>query len=191
MEGTTAISMVKGEKINLTKDNPGLSKLTAGFGWDINAGNASTFDLDGFAIQLVSGKFSGEAKHLCYFNNKSIAGCQLDKDNLTGEGEGDDEKIFLDLSAIPADVNEVLLGINIYQADMKKQNFGMVKNAFCRLFDTATPTKEYCKYDLSEDYSTATALIAAKLYRHDGEWKFAALGEGKNGAIVTIANGYK
>lgn len=190
MDTTQSISMVKGQNIPLTKDNPGLTKLTAGFGWDINGGNASTFDLDGFAIQLVGGKFSGDKKHLCYFNNKSISGCQLDKDNLTGEGEGDDEKIFIDLAAIPADVDTVLLGINIYEADTKSQNFGMVSNAFTRLFDTATPTVEYCKFDLSEDYSTSTALIAAKLYRKDGEWKFSAVGNGMTGQIDAIAQSF-
>lgn len=194
------ISLVKDEKVNLTKGNPGMNKLTAGGGWDINAGNSGSYDLDLLAFHLKNdpdttkyphGKWLGAKENLAYFNNLKIAGIQLDKDNLTGEGEGDDEKLFIDLAAIPADCDAVMLGVNIYQGKEKSQHFGMVKNAFMRIFDTEPPQKEHIRYDLSEDYSGKTAVLFGKLYRHDGEWKFMALGIGCNGNVQEIVDQFK
>ena len=191
------VSLVKDQKVDLTKGNPGMNALTAGGGWDINAGNAGSYDLDIMAFYLKNdadttkyphGKFASSygKEGIAYFGHMKIAGLQLDKDNLTGAGEGDDERIFIDLSAIPADVDAVMLGVNIYDAKAKAQSFGMVKNAFMRIYDTAAPQKEHVRYDLTEDYSSNTAVLFGKLYRHNGEWKFQALGIGTNGDINEI-----
>ena len=197
MEGaTTGLSLVKDQKVDLTKGNPGLNKVTAGLGWDINGGNASSYDLDAIAFHLKNDPDTAKYPHgklvgsPVYFNNKKIAGLELDKDNLTGVGEGDDEKIFIDLSAIPAEVDACMIGVNIYDAKSKGQTFGMVKNAFMRIYDTASG-QEHLKYDLSEDYSSNNAVLFGKLYRHNGEWKFQALGIGTNGDINEIVAPFK
>ncbi len=189
------VNAVKGQKVDLTKGNTGLNNVTVGGGWDINAGNAADFDLDLLAFYLKKdadttkyphGRITGGTSGLVYFNNKKIAGLELDKDNRDGAGAGDDERIFIDLSQIPADVDAVMIGVNMYQAKEHGQNFGMVQNAFMRIYDTAAPQKEHIRYDLSEDYSANTAVLFGKLYRYEGEWKFQALGIGTNGTIQEI-----
>lgn len=197
MDTTTAplVSLVKDQKVDLTKGNPGLNNVTVGGGWDVNGGNSGSYDLDLLAFFLKANADTAKYPHgqlvhgaagIAYFGNKKIAGCELDKDNLTGEGAGDDERIFVDLSAIPADVDAVMFGVNIYQAKQKAQSFGMVQNAFMRIYDTAAPQKEHIRYDLTEDYSGNTAILFGKLYRHNGEWKFQAIGQGVNGDINEV-----
>jgi tellurium resistance protein TerD len=196
MSGIT-LELTKGSRVDLTKDKPGLTKIVVGLGWDINSGNAGDYDLDAMAFHLKDGKIhdqlieqpNGEKVHsgIVYYGNKKIAGIELDKDNRTGAGAGDDEKMFLDLAAVPLEVTELMIGVNIYQADSKHQNFGMVNNAYMRIFDPET-NEVYVKYDLTEDYSTATAIKIAKIYRKDGEWKVQGVGEGANGTVQDIAN---
>lgn len=185
------LNLQKGERVDLTKTNPGLKLANVGLGWDINAGNSGTFDLDAFAFSLKASKLKGSlAESVCYFGNKTLVGVQHGGDNLTGAGDGDDETIKIDLAAVPADVDEILIGVNIYQAASKRQNFGMVNNAFIRVYDADTKA-ELVKFDLTEDYSAFTGVIAGSLYRKDGEFKFKAVGSGINGDIDAIATPFK
>jgi len=189
------LSLEKGQKVDLTKGTT-LAILCLGLGWDVNASSGSAFDLDAFAIPLTGGKLTNGA-NLLYFgspkvnNHPTTLGGSLmhSGDNLTGVGDGDDETITMRLNDIPADVEEVLIAVNIYQADSRRQNFGQVRNAFCRLYNQDT-NEEMMRYDLSEDYSTNTAVVFGRVYRHNGEWKFNAIGEGKNGSINDIAAQY-
>lgn len=187
---TETLNLEKGQKIDLTKSNPGLKHVNVGLGWDMKEGEDA--DLDSFALFLTGGKLV-DNKHVVFFGNLHPAGLGVQHmgDNLTGAGEGDDETIKLDLAGIPADVDQIILGVNIYKADERHhQNFGLVENAFVRLYDADTNT-ELGKYDLSEDYSANTGVVVGKMYRKDGEWKFQAIGEGKNGSIDAIASPYR
>ncbi len=179
------LNLVKGQKVDLNKGNEGLATVVVGLGWDINQGNSGSFDLDAFAIPLHDGKYTGAHKPV-FFGNLTGPGIKHNGDNLTGEGAGDDEQIEITLASIPADVDQVILAVNIYQAASKHQNFGMVQNAFIRIVDKATNT-ELMRYDLSEDYGSFTGVVFARLYRHDGFWKTEAIGQGKNGDINEIA----
>lgn len=181
------VSLEKGGKVELTKTNPGLKKLNIGLGWDVKQGGGEAFDLDAFALLTTGGKFT-EAKNLIYFNNKTGEGVVHQGDNLTGQGDGDDETITLNLSDLKSD--DVVLGVNIYKAVERKQNFGQVKKAFIRAYDAETK-QELAKYDLSEDFSSATGAVLGRVYKHNGEWKFQAVGEQKNGDLNQIASTYR
>lgn len=188
---TSSLNLVKGEKVDLTKTNPGLKEVNVGLGWDVAEGRSDTFDLDAFALLLKGSKLFDGTSSVIYFNHKSAHGVQSMGDNLTGAGDGDDETIKIHLSQVPADVDSILIAVNIYQAKEKKQNFGMVNNAFIRAYDAENPTNEILKFDLSEDSSSFTGFVMGKLYRKDGEWKFQAIGEGHNGTIDEIAAPYR
>lgn len=181
------LNLEKGERVDLTKTNPGLKKVNAGLGWDIAGANSASYDLDAFAFSLNGGKLVDGKNSVLFFGHKSCVGMEHGGDNLTGVGDGDDETIKMDLATLPGD--ECLIGVNIYQAASKNQNFGQVSNAFIRLYDAET-NQELCKYDLSEDYSKFTAIVVGKLYKKDGEWKFQAMGEGKNGDINELGSPY-
>lgn len=181
------LDLTKGARVDLTKDNPGLTKLVVGLGWDVNTGTAGDFDLDSMAFHMKDGKLYGNTAGVAFFGNKEILGVKLDKDNRTGAGSGDDEKMFVDLAAISLEVTEVMIGVNIYQAASKHQNFGMINSAYMRIFNPDT-NEVYVKYDLTEDYSTSTAIKIAKIYRKDGEWKVLGIGEGTTGSVQDIAN---
>ncbi len=178
---TTTIKLEKGGKVDLSKEAPGLKKAALGLGWDTNnSGNGSAYDLDASVFMLnANGKIRTE-KDFVYFNNLSSACASImhTGDNLTGAGDGDDETIHATLENIPADIEQVVFVVNIYQAAQRKQNFGQVKNAFIRLYDAETK-QEILKYDLSEDFSTATAVQFGRIYRHNGAWKFEASGLGE------------
>jgi tellurium resistance protein TerD len=186
MSGVT-LNLEKGARVDLTKNNGGITKLVVGLGWDVNGGNAGSFDLDSMAFHMKEDKLHGATAGIAFFGNKEIAGVKLDKDNLTGAGDGDDEKLFVDLAAVPLEVDALMIGVNIYQAASKHQNFGMIRNAYMRIFNPETQ-EVYVKYDLTEDYSTATAIKIAKIYRKDGEWKVLGVGEGTTGSVQDIAN---
>ena len=174
------ISLKKGQKVSLTKENPGLKNVVVGIGWDINAfDTGGDFDLDAAAFCLTdSGKVSDQKDFVFYGNLTHPSGAiQHMGDNLTGEGEGDDEQIVIDLSRVPAEYDKIVIVVNIYQAVQRKQHFGMIENAFIRLVD-ARNNKEMCKYNLTENYSGMTAMIFGEIYRHNGEWKFNAMGNG-------------
>ena len=174
--------MKKGQKVSLTKENPGLTKVVVGLGWDVNQyDTGGAFDLDAAAFLLAdSGKVSRSEDFVFYGNLKHPSGCAEHMgDNLTGEGDGDDEQIVIDLARVPQEYDRIVLVVNIYQAMKRKQHFGLIQNAFIRLVDGST-NKEMCRYNLTDDYSGMTAVIFGEVYRHNGEWKFNAIGQGTN-----------
>ena len=174
------INLSKGQKVDLTKENPGLKSIMVGLGWDVNAyDSGADFDLDAAAFMLgENGKCITEKEFIFYGNLEHNSGAVKHMgDNLTGAGDGDDEQIIIDLAAVPQVYDKIVVVVNIYQAVQRKQHFGMIKNAFIRIVDARNNT-ELCKYDLSEDYSNMTAMIFGEIYRHNGEWKFNAMGQG-------------
>lgn len=181
-----SISLQKGQKVSLSKDNAGLSNVLIGLGWDevkrskggFFAPKSQDIDCDASAILLKNGKFAGK-KDLIYFGNlrHSSGTVQHMGDNLTGAGEGDDEQILVDLSRVPEEYDKIVIVVNIYQAVRRKQHFGMIQNAFIRLVDGRN-NNEMCRYNLTEDYSGMTAMIFGEVYRYNGEWKFNAIGQG-------------
>ena len=187
-----ALNLTKGQRTSLTKDNPGLAKILVGLGWDINQYDGqAAFDLDASAFLLgANGKMSSSSDLVFYNNLKHSSGAvQHMGDNLTGEGEGDDEQIKIDLSSIPATVDKIAVAVTIYQADERKQNFGQVSNAFVRVVDEANG-KELIRYDLGEDFSIETAVVVGEIYRHDGGWNFKAVGSGFKGGLQALGRQY-
>jgi len=191
-----AISLAKGQKIDLTKGNAGLSSLLIGLGWDpvkkkgLFGTKTPNIDCDASVIMLnEAGKL--ESKHdVIYFGNLTSQ-CESVRhtgDNLTGDGDGDDEQIFIDLHKVPSRIHRLQFVVNIYQPVQRKQDFGMIENAFIRIVDNKTNV-ELAHFNLSENYSGLTALIPGEIYRYDGEWKFNAIGQGtKDTSIGEIAN---
>ena len=177
------INLSKGQKVDLTKGNPGLKKIMVGLGWDVNTfDSGADFDLDAAAFMVgENGKCPTEKEFVFYGNLEHASGSVKHMgDNLTGEGEGDDEQIQVDLSLIPANVTRIAFTVTIYDSDVRRQNFGQVSNAFIRIVDDVTGT-ELIHYDLGEDFSIETAVVVGELYRHNGEWKFNAIGCGFQG----------
>ena len=191
-----SISLQKGQKVNLSKDNAGLSKVVIGLGWDeverkrgLFAPKPQEIDCDASALLLSGGKVTRKEDLVFFGNLRHDSGAiQHMGDNLTGAGEGDDEQIVVDLSRIPAQYDRIVIVVNIYQA--RRQHFGMIRNAFIRLVDDRN-NNEMCKYNLTEDYSGMTAMVFGEVYRHNGEWKFNAIGQGTNDrSIGELANRY-
>lgn len=179
------VSLQKGQKVSLTKDNQGLSRVVIGLGWDevqqkrgFFAPKPQAIDCDASAFLLTNGKLLG-VDDIVYFGNlrHKSGTVQHMGDNLTGAGDGDDEQIVVDLERIPAQYDRIVLVVNIYQADKRKQHFGMIQNAFIRIVDSRN-NQELCKYNLSDNYDGMTAMIFGEVYRHNGEWKFNAIGSG-------------
>ncbi len=187
-----AISLKKGQKIDLTKTNPGLSKILVGLGWDTNKYDGSAdFDLDA-SIFLVdaTGKATSDSDFVFYNNPIHPSGSvQYMGDNRTGAGDGDDEQVNIDLSLVPANIDRIAFTVTIYDYETRKQNFGQVSNAFIRIVDVANNV-ELMRYDLSEDFSIETALVIAELYRNNGEWKFQAIGSGFQGGLAALCANY-
>ena len=187
-----SISLQKGQKVSLSKESAGLGKVVVGLGWDEAPGNSGgggflsalfgapkqDIDCDASAILLQDGKLRGK-DDVVYFGNlrHSSGTVQHMGDNLTGAGEGDDEQIVIDLAAIPERYDRIVIVVNIYQGLQRHQHFGMIQNAFARIVDSRN-NRELCRYNLTENYSGQLALIFGEIYRHDGEWKFSAIGQG-------------
>jgi tellurium resistance protein TerD len=187
-----AVNLTKGQKVSLTKDNPSLRKITVGLGWDVNRyDGGNDFDLDASAFLLgANGKVPGDAEFIFYGNaSHASGGVTYGGDNRTGAGEGDDEQIFVDLTLIPANIEKVDFTVTIYDADVRRQNFGQVNNAYVRIVDDATG-KELVRYDLEEDFSIETALVVGEIYRKDGEWRFNAIGSGYQGGLEALCRSY-
>ena len=183
-----AISLTKGQKVDLTKGNPGLSKLLIGLGWDVNRfDSGSAFDLDAAAFLLDSnGKVTIDSDFVFYNNlTHSSGSVQHLGDNLTGAGEGDDEEIKVDLTRVPANINRIAFTVTIHDAESRKQNFGQVSNAFIRVVDEVK-NQELIRYDLGEDFSIETAVVVGELYRQGNEWKFNAMGSGFKGGLRAL-----
>ncbi len=182
------INLSKGQKVSLTKDNPGLKKVVVGLGWDINAfDTGGDFDLDAAAFCLTeSGKVSRQEDFVFYGNLKHPSGgIEHIGDNLTGAGDGDDEQIRIDLSRVPENIVKIAFTATIYDAETRRQNFGQVNNAFIRIYNEETG-EEMLKYDLGEDFSIETAAVFGELYKNNGEWKFNAIGSGYQGGLAAL-----
>jgi tellurium resistance protein TerD len=186
-----AISLQKGGNVNLSKEAPSLKKMVIGLGWDPRATDGLEFDLDGSAFMLkADGKVRSDSDFIFYNNRKSTDGSVTHTgDNTSGAGEGDDEKIVIDLSIVPAEIDKVSIGVTIHDAEARKQNFGMVGKAYIRCLD-ANGDKEIARYDLSEDSSTETAMIFGEIYRAGAEWKFKAVGQGFKGGLGPLAKSF-
>ena len=191
------INLSKGQKVDLTKKNPGLKKIMVGLGWDVNAfDSGSDFDLDAAAFMLgANGKCPTEKEFIFYGNLKHASeSVEHMGDNLTGEGEGDDEQIMVDLTKVPANVERIAFTVTIYEAEERRQNFGQVSNAFVRVCkrnsDDDMNGEEMLRYDLMEEFSIETALVVCELYRYNGEWKFNAVGAGYSGGLEALCRAY-
>lgn len=187
-----AISLSKGQKVDLTKGNPGLSKITVGLGWDTNKyDGGKSFDLDSSVFLLnAAGKCESE-KDFVFFNNlEGGNGSVVHKgDNLTGDGDGDDEQVKINLSDVPQSIEKIAFTITIHEAEERSQNFGQVSNSFVRIVSEDS-NEELIRYDLGEDFSIETAVVVGELYRHNGEWKFSAIGSGYQGGLASLVNDY-
>ncbi|WP_037605078.1 TerD family protein [Streptacidiphilus rugosus] len=185
------VSLSKGGNVSLTKEAPGLTAVLVGLGWDTRTTTGADFDLDASAILLAaSGKVTSDKDFVFYNNLKSDDGSvEHTGDNLTGEGEGDDEVVKVNLAAVPASVEKIVFPVSIYDAENRQQNFGQVRNAYIRVVNQAGGA-EIARYDLSEDASTETAMVFGELYRNGAEWKFRAIGQGYASGLRGIAQDY-
>ena len=172
------LNLNKNDILDLTKRNPGLKKVSLGAGWDI-ANNGLDYDLDIAAFLLDSNNKFNTVSNIIFFNNKESQGISLAGDNRTGAGEGDDERIRIDLESIPAHVQKIVFVVTIHEAQAKRQTFGMVENSYVRLLDEENNEREICRFNLKENGSTVTSVIFSELYKQNGEWQFKAIGEGK------------
>ena len=187
-----AISLSKGGNINLSKTAPTMNKVDLGLGWNPRATDGKAFDLDAVAFLVAAtGKVRSDADFI-FFNQKSSAcGSVLHNgDNRTGEGDGDDETISVDLSKVPTDVEKIIFAVTIHEGQQNGQNFGQVDKAYIRVINQDNQAEEVARFDLSEDGSVEVAMIFGELYRHSGEWKFKAVGQGFNGGLGPLAASY-
>ncbi len=183
-----ALSLSKGGNISLSKADPNLTRILLGLGWDARSTSGDEFDLDASAFMLSdSGKVRSDSDFIFYNQLRSADGSvEHTGDNRTGDGDGDDEALKINLSKVPQDIQRVIFPVTIHDALARRQNFGMVKNAFIRVVNDDTGV-EIARYDLSEDASTETAMIFGEVYRHNGEWKFRAVGQGYAGGLHALA----
>ena len=186
-----ALSLSKGGNLSLSKEAPGMTKVLVGLGWDARSTDGQDFDLDASAFLLkADGKVRADSDFIFYNQLTSTDGSvEHTGDNRTGEGDGDDEAIKIDLSKVPAEIDKIAITVTIHEADARKQNFGQVRNAFIRLVNQDN-NNEVVRYDLAEDASTETAMIFAELYRNGAEWKFRAVGQGFNGGLKPLAESF-
>ena len=200
-----AISLQKGQRVSLSKESKeGLNRVIVGLGWDearqpqtkgflaslFGGGEPQAIDCDASALLLQDGKLRNW-KDVVYFGalRHGSGAVQHMGDNLTGEGDGDDEQIMVDLAKVPASIERIAFTCTIYDAENRRQNFGQVSNAFIRIVDQSTGT-ELIRYDLAEDFSIETAIVVGELYRHNGEWKFNAIGSGFQGGLAALCGHY-
>ncbi|MEV4942205.1 TerD family protein [Streptomyces zaomyceticus] len=182
------VSLSKGGNVSLSKEAPGLTAVVVGLGWDVRTTTGNDYDLDASALLLNdTGKVVSD-RHFVFYNNLTSPDGSVEHtgDNLTGEGDGDDEAIKVDLSAVPADITKITFPVSIHDAENRGQSFGQVRNAFIRVVNQAGGA-ELARYDLSEDAATETAMVFGELYRHGTEWKFRAVGQGYASGLAGIA----
>lgn len=190
-----SVNLSKGGKVSLAKAASdagvsGLTSVTVGLGWDVNRyDGGSDFDLDASAFMVgADGKCKNESGFI-FYGNKEGVGVTHTGDNLTGAGEGDDEQILVDLNTVPTEIEKIAFTVTIYDAETRNQNFGMVENSYIRVFDSVSGT-ELIRYDLGEDFSIETAIVVGELYRHNGEWKFNAVGSGFSGGLSALCGNF-
>ena len=184
-----AVSLVKGCNVSLTKEAPTMNVAMVGLGWDARVTDGQPFDLDASVFAVGDdGKVLSD-QHFIFFNNKTSPDGAVEHqgDNRTGEGDGDDESVKIDLTKVSADIKKLVFAVTIYDAEVRKQNFGMVSNSFMRVYNNDNAA-EIARFDLSEDASTETAMIFGELYRHGAEWKFKAVGQGFAGGLSALAS---
>ncbi|WP_281526057.1 TerD family protein [Intestinibacter bartlettii] len=187
-----AITLSKGQKVSLTKGNPGLKHIVVGLGWDTNKYDGGfDFDLDSAAFLLdENGKVNADTDFVFYNNLKHSSGAvEHLGDNLTGEGNGDDEQVKVDLSLVPQNISKIAFTVTIHEALERRQNFGQVSNSYVRVIDEDT-NQELLNYELGEDFSIETAIVVCEIYRHNGEWKFNALGSGFEGGLEALCKNF-
>lgn len=186
-----AITLHKGGNLSLSKTDPSLKRILIGLGWDERATDGTDFDLDASAFMLTAqGKVRTDADFIYYNQLRSPEGAlEHTGDNRSGQGEGDDETLRVDLSKIPAGIEKIMVTVTIHEAAARKQNFGQVANAFIRVVNEESNV-EIVRYDLAEDYSTETAMVFGELYSHNGEWKFRAVGQGYAGGLAAMCTQY-
>lgn len=187
-----AVSLSKGQKVDLTKTNPGLMNVVIGLGWDINKyDGGNDFDLDSSVFLLgENGKVSNETDFVFYNNPQGANGAVVHTgDNRSGAGEDDDEQIKINLTGLPANIQRIAFTITIHDAEGRNQNFGQVSDSYVRIFNE-TSGEELIRYDLGEDFSIETAIVVGELYRHNNEWKFNAIGSGYQGGLAALATDF-
>ncbi|MGN2635960.1 TerD family protein [Nocardia takedensis] len=186
-----SVTLAKGGNVSLSKQAPNLTKVTVGLGWDVRTTTGADYDLDASALATGANLKVLSDQHFIFYNNlRSPEGTiEHTGDNLTGEGEGDDESINVDLAAMPPTITNIFFPVSIHDADVRAQSFGQIRNAFIRVVDSVTGA-ELARYDLTEDASTETAMVFGELYRHGPEWKFRAIGQGYASGLAGIARDY-
>lgn len=185
------VSLTKGGNVNLSKSTPGLQSVFVGLGWDVRSTDGAAFDLDSSAFLVkADGKVRSSADFIFYNQKRSPCGSvEHMGDNTSGAGEGDDEVVKVSLAQVPADVEKIVFCVTIHDGEARRQNFGMVSRAFIRVVNAAG-SSELARYDLSEDASVETAMIFGELYRHAGDWKFRAIGQGFAGGLGPLARNF-
>jgi tellurium resistance protein TerD len=186
-----SVSLSKGGNLNLSKEEPGLANILIGLGWDVRMSDGTDFDLDASAFLLGPGDRVRSDEDFIFYNNLRSADGAVEHtgDNRTGAGDGDDEALKVDLTRVPVAVQKIAITVTIHDGEARRQNFGMVSNAFIRIVNDATG-REISRYDLAEDASTETAMIFGEVYRLGGEWKFRAVGQGYKGGLAPLARNY-
>ncbi|KJF19597.1 chemical-damaging agent resistance protein C [Rhodococcus sp. ACPA4] len=185
------VTLAKGGNVSLSKAAPNLTKIAVGLGWDARSTSGADFDLDASALVTGPERKVLSDLHFVFYNNLRSPDGAIEHtgDNLTGEGDGDDEVINIDLPAVPPNVTNIFFPVSIHDADARLQSFGQVTNAYIRVVDLSTGS-ELARYDLSEDASTETAMLFGEVYRHNNEWKFRAIGQGYASGLAGIARDY-
>ena len=186
-----AVTLSKGQNVSLSKTDPLLKHILIGLGWDARSSDGQDFDLDASVFMTADNGKVPSVDYFVFYNQlKSPCGSvQHTGDNLTGDGDGDDESVIVELEKVPANIKSLFVTVTIHDAETRRQNFGQVSNAFVRLVNHETG-QEVLRFDLSEDYSTETAMVFGEVYRHNGDWKFRAIGQGYAGGLLALCNQY-
>lgn len=186
-----AISLTKGQNISLSKTDPSLKNVLVGLGWDARSTDGQDFDLDASVFMATENGKVPSDRHFIFYNQlvSLCGGVEHTGDNLTGDGDGDDESVIVRLDKVESNIKSLFIIVTIHDAEARRQNFGQVSNAFVRIVNNDT-SDEIVRFDLSEDYSTETAMVFGEIYRHNGEWKFRAIGQGYKGGLYSLCQQY-
>ena len=186
-----AISLTKGQNVSLSKTDPSLKNVLVGLGWDARSTDGQDFDLDASVFMATENGKVPSDRHFIFYNQlvSPCGGIEHTGDNLTGDGDGDDESVIVCLDKVESNIKSLFITVTIHDAEARRQNFGQVSNAFVRIVNNDT-SDEIVRFDLSEDYSTETAMVFGEIYRHNGEWKFRAIGQGYTGGLYSLCQQY-
>ena len=186
-----AISLTKGQNVSLSKTDPSLKNVLVGLGWDARSTDGQDFDLDASVFMATENGKVPSDRHFIFYNQlvSLCGGVEHTGDNLTGDGDGDDESVIVRLDKVESNIKSLFITVTIHDAEARRQNFGQVSNAFVRIVNNDT-SDEIVRFDLSEDYSTETAMVFGEIYRHNGEWEFRAIGQGYTGGLYSLCQQY-